>query len=435
MLRSDFRNSINYALCFMKKNAVSKDKYILLFILILGLVLRLIPAFYTPIVGDTSHWQRTGASIFAGKNPYQLKQKILFPYPPLWMIFEGSAYWLSRTLNLPFGFIIKLPLICSDLGIAVLLFYLVSGTVKQKLLGVLVFILNPISILITSFHGQFDTLPIFFICIALLFFRGKKTLLSAFSLGLGIALKTFPVLLLPFFLFSIPGGWKKKLNSLIISLAPIILLLMPFLILDYSSVQESFFNYSGWTDHGWMSIIRAGYWLSHNFIYQPTRFLDQLLLVNKLVFLGFWTVCIWKFRHTETNLCLQIASVFLAFFLIYGGISSQYLVWPLVFLILSDSILSFYYSIFAGFALLGYYSFFLPRLFFWMIPFWTITAEKEALIKKPILENAGLITTDPLGLAIKSVLIFHLFTQIIWWFFLSVILFKYLFPRLLHSNN
>ena len=400
-------------------------KYFPFILVIITVIVRLIPAMYTPIVGDLTHWWKAGQAVLHGKNPY-VGDGPLYPYPPAWMWIEAGAVWLSQFFHLPFAVVIKIPLIFSDAVIAVLVYVLSLKQSKTFYKG-LFYALNPVAILITGFHGQFDTLPVCMILLAIFYFKRKQLKRSGLFLGLGIAIKSFPILLLPLFLIYLKKS-KEKITYAFLSLLPILLLLTPYVVLNFYEVYKSLLSYSGWTDHGWIGIYRAFYWLIHNSIYIPIPYVEGLLQLSKIIFLCLYTFFLLRFSWSKKQSLLNATVfIFILFYFIYGGISSQYLVWILPFIILLNTNLALFYSFFATLALLGYYSFFLPRLLLWLFPFITVSPHMEQIIKSTVFENSGqLLKNTPLVHFIRSALWFYLLTAIVFWLFVGYVLKLYL---------
>lgn len=92
---------------------------------------------------------------------------------------------------------------------------------KQKVIACALWMFNPVTLWATAGIGQFDILTTFFMILSLLFLSKNKPSLSAITLGFGIALKTFPLLLLPFLILS-QKTLKQKVVVTILSLIPFV---------------------------------------------------------------------------------------------------------------------------------------------------------------------------------------------------------------------
>src|SRR5262249_9744867 len=82
-------------------------------------------------------------------------------WPVLWIYACAAAVLVHDATGLPFSTLVKLPPIGADACIAVLLFWTAlrqSVPNRAAALMGLAYALNPVSILITGYHGQFDAL-------------------------------------------------------------------------------------------------------------------------------------------------------------------------------------------------------------------------------------------------------------------------------------
>ncbi len=346
---------------------LEKLKHKELLLVAITILLRLIPAIYTPLVGDLVAFFQVGLVVMKGGSPYSLGSA--YAYPPIWGFIEALGVWLSEFFQIPFQIIIKIPLLISDGLIALLIYKLAKkyGFKSAFFLG-LFYAVNPVSILITGFHGQFDTLMLFMILLSVYTFNWAKSWVSPLFLGIAIALKTFPILLVPFFMLENSKNNKEKVKYLLISLAPVTLLLLPYVTYDFDGVSKVLFSYAGWPDHGWVAAFRAIFLLDEKAIFARYLIIDKLFAVSKIIFLfayGLLVTGVWK-RKISAPLINSIAATFCLFLFLYGGISSQYLLWAVPFLILINLRHAIVYTILGSLALLGFYSVFYPDVIAWI---------------------------------------------------------------------
>lgn len=143
-------------------------------------------------------------------------------YPPLIYLYHGF-------FKIMFGFsshpiFLKVPYLLFDLLIAFLIFKL-SG---KKVLAVILWLFNPVTLYATYMMGQYDIIPSFFILLCLFLVIKNKLNWAAFALGLGIAFKLSPVfLIIPLILFG--KGFWGKLKIFILSITPYLLSVIPYL--------------------------------------------------------------------------------------------------------------------------------------------------------------------------------------------------------------
>jgi len=217
-------------------------------ILILAILLRILimPWFFHPdIKSQHFHFQYLSKGIinifsFVENNKKTLPYTDTFNYLPLTYLSFGTIHTLSKPLYAPkfytwlndwgvnqnnypnliyYMFVLKLPY---------LIFDLICGIYLLKLFGNKVFkfwLFNPITIYLIYCLGNFDIVPVALSVMAYFYLKKSKNFLSFFLLGIASALKLYPLLLLPFFLF-----YKKfSIKNILFYSIPIILSIAPFL--------------------------------------------------------------------------------------------------------------------------------------------------------------------------------------------------------------
>ncbi len=145
-------------------------------------------------------------------------------------IFATNPY-VFRTL-----FLFKVPYLIFDFGCAFLFLHIFKDT--KKGLGAYKFwVLNPIVIFATYIAARYESIAIFFILLSLYYAKNNFSRRSFLSLGVSIALRSYPLILLPFYI--IVRG-KKMLGRIKLGLWAV--LPMGFLIilisLFYKTIAE-----------------------------------------------------------------------------------------------------------------------------------------------------------------------------------------------------
>jgi hypothetical protein len=267
----------------------------------------------------------------------------------------------------------RLPAIIADIGIALAIYVAFIRMGRKNAFSVgLLYAINPVSILICSFHGNIisiATLFSFLAYVVLLPKAGERNYrLSALLLGIAIGFRGYPILLLPLFLFKLRVTLGKKIEYALYSTIPTALSFVPFLLLDYKSIFREVFAYSGFPDYGLAAILRAVYsWINDARLYDLPGNLDVMLSVNAkaLFFVAYAALMLISLRKRLISL---ITSVFLIFYFIYTGISSQYLIWVLPFAFLLQGRMLKYYLFFATWALVNFYWIYHPYIIFGKSP-------------------------------------------------------------------
>ena len=150
-----------------------------------------------------------------------------YPYLPLHMYAFAVAGWLAAHTPLPFALLVKLPAIAADATLTALVGRAAAGLGRRDDTAALamVFALNPVSVLVTGYHGQFDAVPTALLfgawtCVA--FGSGRRwRVLSALLLGLAVADKTWPLLLTPVLLWRVRGLAARTMYLALAAIPPL----------------------------------------------------------------------------------------------------------------------------------------------------------------------------------------------------------------------
>ncbi len=266
---------------------------------------------------------------YLSDNKNHLAYRDTFNYLPLTYFTFGSVQIVLRPLmpanflkwvddwsfsqnnypNLPYYLLIlKLPYLLLDLGIGYLLFKLTSS--RQILIY---WLFNPVSFYLIYILGNFDVLPVFFTLFSL-YLIPKNAHLSFFVFGLAIALKLYPLLLLPFFLFISSKKIKNLVTNSIIAMLPLIISIIPF------AANPAF----------WQSFFGSG--LTQKII--EIKYLNiPIFPVLYLIILGY------AFFSNKKNLSTQIFYLFLLFISLVN-FHPQWLLWFFPFLLLQPNFIS-----------------------------------------------------------------------------------------------
>lgn len=217
------------------------------FLICLTLLPRLVLSFFFFGTPDTMNAIQSVDFFRHGKDVYGAG---IYSYPPLWLFILLGLDFLSANFHIPFYIIIRFPAIIFDVFLALLIFTVFKRYKKsdrESFIAVLFFSLNPISILVSGYHGQIDNIWIFLSLGSWYIFEYfpksmKNMLFTAFLLSLGILLKVFPVLFVPLFLMKIKGKVNQALFAAV-SVLPTVLIMLWLLVKDFSNVSKAFVNY------------------------------------------------------------------------------------------------------------------------------------------------------------------------------------------------
>jgi|SRR5579859_239952 len=286
----------------------------------------------------------------------------IYPYPPLWVWLELLAHGLATLYPIRFGLWIRLPVILADCGIVALLWNIgYKHSLRRATLFSLLYGLNPISVIITGLHGQFDALLVLFTLLSIyLLIWTQRVHWSALALSIAIAWKSFPALFIIPCILDLPQ-LRRKLGFAILAMLPVALLLLPFALNSYQAVIRELLGYRGVALLGLMVPLRLIYVpiVGSSFPLDTTL---QILGWSGALFAVLYAIQVVWVMPRQDLLARMILTLAL-FYSAYAGISPQYLVWVIPFLIVDYErfpSLFWLYTAAGMLALIGFYSYAIP---------------------------------------------------------------------------
>lgn len=145
-----------------------------------------------------------------------------------------------------FLFLMKLPYLFFDLGLLWLLlkFTRTLGATPCTPRGTWAvwWALNPLLIYVCYIFGQFDIIPTFLIALAAYLAFKKKNIPAMVSLGVGAALKGFPLFLIFPFSFYLGKNIKGIIKYAFIGVLPLLIIVGPYYLLSGGKVMGAFFS-------------------------------------------------------------------------------------------------------------------------------------------------------------------------------------------------
>jgi hypothetical protein len=200
---------------------------------LVAVAVRLLPAWWALPSDALVRWDldsyRAVADAIANRHDvYDITGR--YPYLPLHMYVFAAADWLATHTGFSFLFWVKMPAVLADAALTLVVGYAACAMGRRKDAAALamLFALNPVSVLVTGYHGQFDAVPtaLSLGAWALLTFRRERWVmpLAALLLGLAIADKTWPVLLAPILLWRMETTNDRMMFGALTALPALLLL-------------------------------------------------------------------------------------------------------------------------------------------------------------------------------------------------------------------
>lgn len=289
----------------------------------------------------------------------------VFNHPPL------TAYYLElidnfsknpflREYGLTFPFLLRLPGIVADL-ISVFVLIRIRDLTPQRRIpnwAVLLFALSPVSVMISGFHGNTDSIIVMFLLLAAYACLRERPVLCSIFFALSCQVKIIPLLLLPvLWLF-----WRQREAatrfSIPVALVTVILWIQPLAKFPLLFFRNVFSYNSLWGSWG------ISYCLKLTQLFQFKGGFFNLPIGATFVV---WTlkvaiVCAviaiaWRRRHlVKREFFDSLAYTWIIFFSLAPGVCPQYLVWPAPFILLLSPTFYGWFTVGSSVALFFFYN-------------------------------------------------------------------------------
>ncbi len=317
---------------------IADQKRPLFILLLITLLVRLAPMLLLPVGAryDIDSFQLVGEALLRGEDIYTSPARTRHPYLPLQMYWIGMAWWGSLQSGLPLAMLVKIAPLLADIGLTALIFVTYRRWQKGLVTAVsfaLLYALNPVSLLVSAYHGQFDAISVLLLGLAWFTWHfGRRLGQSSAALGFAILNKTWPVVFLPIVLIRLHSNRQRLIYTLIAVGIPMGLILFylwvfqasPAPLLRRALLHTGVANY--WGVSAILDVtnkITPFFAPAAEFYYAGRRF--WLLLVGLLL--------LWATRRQSALDALL--TIILGEFVVTAGLGIQWLLWIVPFAILA----------------------------------------------------------------------------------------------------
>ena len=199
-------------------------------LLVVGLIIREAFSFWTGHPYDTEVWIRNAYYVSQGRDPYTLMAPVAgisfaylnqglpsVGYLPLWSLMLGAIYLLYSLLpganRFVLYFLVKQPPVLGDLALGYLVYRALhhwGAAPDVAIKGLRFWVFFPYAVMISAIWGQFDAIVASLIVLSLLALGPwKRSIVD----GLGILLKSLPLIFVPYNVFRGRGAsrWSAVL--------------------------------------------------------------------------------------------------------------------------------------------------------------------------------------------------------------------------------
>jgi hypothetical protein len=333
---------------------------------IVATAVKLLLAWNTIGTNDTIVFFRCARELTLQGLAETYRQAILFTHPPLVAYYLRAIYELSNSAffvqnNISFAFLLRLPGIVADFVSSLVILKLAETLPGRRIpfWALLLFALNPISLMVSGFHGNTDSVMVMFVLLSCLMAALPLPLFCGLFLGLSCQVKIVPVLLLPAFLLF----WhhQRRLRPFIAAfIFTSVLLIFEPLLFSPGAYVKNVLSYGGyWGLWGFTYLIRSIQFQQLNRISFFGLSPAAIIISN---FLKFIVVCsvlflAWRRRDSDARgLVVTLAMSWLIFFIFAPGVAPQYFVWLTPFLLFVSPVFFAFFTGAASIFLFIFYS-------------------------------------------------------------------------------
>jgi uncharacterized membrane protein len=340
---------------------MSKKKGFLIVLLAASVILflKLIVSYNVYGTNDISSW-REYADIIDKSGTFRIYSlNSYYNHPPLISWVLKFVKLLEIKTNLPFPYLFRLfPIFADYLSVFLIWELFANYKILRRTLLSVICAINPINFLISAFHGNTDTIFIFFVLLAIYFIKKDNVIASGLAYGLSVCIKIVPLILAFIFIFYIKGRYKKIIFSLSF-LTIVLTIFSPYLINAGHSFISNVFLYTSFPGMwGVCGILKA--------VFNKNAFI--IALFHKIYrFCGLYVILIFLMAmlvlsskaliNKKLDLIEGVFLIFCLFLAVVPGFGVQYLSWLSFFSVMVLPVLGVIYLLVGGFFLCWVYAY------------------------------------------------------------------------------
>lgn len=319
-----------------KKTIENESLFFSLFIFA-GIALR----FCAMTIGHNYDWESyciVGEIVTGGGNVYA--QTARYNYGPFFFVIQGLLYKIATLAPSDVELVLFRVLMVAILTFVDLGITLFIGK-KYSVIGAVIFFLNPVSIIITGYHNQFDNIALLFALISTLYFNEEERFSAKdywliFWLTLCLIAKHILFLMPVFLLFKRNLPIKKKMAYALLPPLLFLISFVPFCVGNSEAlfgIIENVFLYRSFNNAPLI-----------NFIYKIVGFPNGLKF---FVYIGLMCILAYYVKDFDFSDILLLYTIAMVAF--SSAIANQYLIIPMAALcILNTGWFKYLYSIAMG---------------------------------------------------------------------------------------
>jgi hypothetical protein len=244
-----------------------------------------------------------------------------FNHPPFVIHWLMALRWIHLTTGAPPWFCLRLPPILADFGSCLIVARLLGPrlALPSFRLGLFLVAAAPVSVMVSGFHGNNDSVMMFFVLLSILLLeRSSPAWLAGIAMGMAVNMKIVPLVFWPAFLLWLPG-WRKRAEYFVAAVVVVAAASSPAIFEAPELLAQKVLGYkSSYGLWGISRLLASAPALSRAF-----ESWGRLVLAGALVALAAWM----NLGRSKPALARQIGVLALGFLALTPGFGVQYLAW------------------------------------------------------------------------------------------------------------
>lgn len=212
-------------------------------LLAVGVVARAHLVLATQGTYDVEIWSAHARAVLAEGIAGAYRAVPLLNHPPLATFWVSRVLVLSESTGIPFAVLLRAPIAALDLGCVGLLAVLLRGSRHRFLIAGL-YAVQPVAIVLSSYHGNSDASIGFFLLLATLFAVRGEAIRTGAAVGVSLWIKLPGLLALPALVLGFPR-WRDRLACGIAAVLTAAVSYVPMLVIDPGLLYQNVFGYRG----------------------------------------------------------------------------------------------------------------------------------------------------------------------------------------------
>jgi tetratricopeptide (TPR) repeat protein len=249
-------------------------------------------------------------------------------HPPSMLHVLTLVGWLTNITGLPFPFWLRVPGIFADVGSVWVLSKILGERLREQSMrwALLMFAVAPPMIMMSGFHGNTDTIMVFFLLLSVyLTEQGQHIAAAGAAFGLSMCFKVPPIITVPLMFFYLPD-LKKRVTFFASAAAALIIAWSPYIFEDPRFILGQIFGYRSYYGHWGLSylvVLLVQRMPELGWLNEAYRKIGAELLLAVIVALSFYLSRIKR----RPRLYAQVGMVFFLFLSLCNAFGIQYLTW------------------------------------------------------------------------------------------------------------